>query len=372
MPPEAPPTGPEAELAGLEVTPAAREAEVAASDAGVAGPEAAQAAFEAEVAVPEAEQAALDAGVAAPDPLPELSPRTGATVLGLGLVSGVAASSELPPEVGDVLLPAPPPRVLGAPPRRLDSRRTRQLVALGFVLFVIIVAIASRRGGSGKGPLARPFAAAPGAAASSAPASDLERRAAELLAHGDAAGAGDLLDRELQAPAARNDPRAYLVLGHVRTALGRRADGLAAYERAIILDSALAGDPQLKQTAIKALDTRDVVAAVVALELLASRVQPPAREQILAQASNGKVMEVRHRALAIAQRDGFAEGVDHIQSWSLDLEQVTSCDERRAVVMKLRAAGDKRALLVLRQIRGKFACNDRDVASAISELEARP
>jgi len=339
-------------------------------DAPPAAPEAEVAAPEAEVAAPEAEVA--EAEPAPPDPLPELSPRTGATVLGLGLVPGAAASSELSSAVGDVPLPAPPPLVLAAPPRLFDSRRTRQIVALGFVLFVIIVAIASRRRGPGNDPLPHRSVAVPGAAASRAPASDLERRAAELLAHGDAAGAGDLLDRELQAPAARDDPRAYLVLGHVRTALGRRADGLAAYERAIILDRALAGDPQLKQDAIKALDTRDVVAAVVALELLASRIQPPAREQILAQASNGKVMEVRHRALAIAQRDGFAEGVDHIQSWSLDLEQVTSCDERRAAVMKLRAAGDKRALLVLRHVRGKFACNDRDVASAISELEARP
>jgi len=324
----------------------------------------------------------LDGALAPLDPAPDPSPRTSETVLGLGPVPGAAAPSAPappPPAVGSMVrdeplpsLPPPPALVVGAVPRYRDPRRTRQIVAIGFALFVIIVAIATRRSGPGKGPLAPPAAATTGPASPGPAGSDLDRRAAELLARGDAAGASDLLDRELQAASSRDNPRAYLVLGHARIALGHRADGLAAYERAIALDRELAGDAQLKQNVIKVLDTRDAVAAVVALELLASRLQPPAREQILAQASNGKVMEVRHRAFAIAARDGFAAGIDQIESWSLDVEQATSCDERRGAVLKLRAAGDRRALIMLRRVRGKFACSDRDVASAISELEARP
>jgi hypothetical protein len=318
-----------------------------------------------------AEAAAADAAPAGPDPLPELSPRIGDTVLGLGLVPGGGAGAAPPPPEPLASLPPPPALVRDAPPRRLDLRRTGRIVAIGLGV-VVLLAIISRCSGSGTIPLSPPFAVTPGPAPSSAPASDLDRRAAELLAHGDAAGAVELLARGLAAAAERANPRAYLVLGHAHLALGHRADGLAAYERAIALDRALAGDPQLKQNVIKVLDARDAVAAVVALELLASRLQPPAREQILAQASNGKLIEVRHRAFAIAVRDGFADGVDQIGSWSLDVEQATSCDERRGAVMKLRATGDRRALLLLRGLRGKFACNERDVASAIAELEARP
>lgn len=304
---------------------------------------------------------------AAPE-LPELSPRTGDTVLGLGLVPAVSAAPAPEPLAS---LPPPPALVLDAPPRRLDARRTVRIAAIGLAVVVLLVVVA-RCSGPGTPPLSPPFAGLAGQTASSAPASDLDRRAAELLAHGDAAGAIDLLDRGLAAGAERANPRAYLVLGHAHLALGHRADGLAAYERAIALDRGLASDPQLRQAVIKVLDARDAVAAVVALELLASRLEPRAREQILAQASSGKLSEVRHRAFAIAVRDGFADRIDQVGSWSLDVEQAASCDERRGAVMKLRATGDRRALLLLRGLRGKFACNERDVASAIAELEARP
>ena len=303
---------------------------------------------------------------AAPE-LPELSSRTGDTVLGLGLVPAASAAPAPEPLAS---LPPPPALVLDAPPRRLGARRTVRIAAIGLAV-VVLLAVVARCSGPGTPPLSPPFAGLAGQKASSAPASDLDRRAAELLAHGDAAGAIDLLDRGLAA-GERANPRAYLVLGHAHLALGHRADGLAAYERAIALDRGLAGDPQLRQAVIKVLDARDAVAAVVALELLASRLEPRAREQILAQASSGKLSEVRHRAFAIAVRDGFADGIDQVGSWSLDVEQAASCDERRGAVMKLRTTGDRRALLLLRGLRGKFACNERDVASAIAELEARP
>jgi len=168
-----------------------------------------------------------------------------------------------------------------------------------------------------------------------------------------------------------NDGHACVVLGHARNALGRRADAIAAYERAIAIDRDLASDPEIRATAIKMLDTRDILAAVLALELLATRVSPPARDAILAQASNGKIADVRHRALAIAERDGIADGVDRIESWSLDLDQAAGCDERRAAIEKLRASRDRRALGVLRRARAKFPCVEHDAATAIAELEAR-
>ncbi|HUS33667.1 MAG TPA: protein kinase [Kofleriaceae bacterium] len=167
------------------------------------------------------------------------------------------------------------------------------------------------------------------------------------------------------------DGKALLARGRAELEAGHRADAVSLYERAIAADSGLAKSDDIRHDAQAIVESKDAVAAVLALELLASRVSPPAKDVILATAAAGKNGDVRRRALAIAERDGFADEIDRVASLSLDLTQATTCDDRRAVIAKLRATADKRAVAPLKKAK-VYKCVERDATDAIAELEAQP
>ena len=308
-------------------------------------------------------------------------------------------SSAAPASVVPAPAPAPsfaPGLAAFAPPPRQASpadagRRQRWRIGLGAfgacALIAIIAAVATRGGGAADAPPAEASRAAsasgagPRSAARSTgeaepspllgdPAGDPASRASALLARGNAAGASELLERELTGAAA-GEARLHLLLGHARFALSRRVEALSAYERAITLASELGADPQVRAHAVKTLDTRDAPAAILALELLATRVTPPAREAILSQASTGRVDEVRRRARAIAEREGFADAIDRVESYGLDLKQATTCDARRVAIHKLRVEADPRAIPALARLKGKHACVEQVLADALAQLEAQ-
>lgn len=164
----------------------------------------------------------------------------------------------------------------------------------------------------------------------------------------------------------------YLEQGHAELKQGRRLDALAAYERAIAMSAEVASDDQLRANVASILNTRDTIAAVIALEILATRLEPPALDAIIGQASNGKVGEVRRRSFAIAERDGFDDKIDRAESWSMDLEQATTCDDRKRAIAKLRSLGDRRAVAALKRTRKQHACVKQDATDAIAQLETRP
>jgi serine/threonine protein kinase len=167
------------------------------------------------------------------------------------------------------------------------------------------------------------------------------------------------------------DGRSLAKRGHEELEAGRRADAMSLYDRAISADSSLAGDADIRHDAQAVVESKDAVAAVIALELLASRVSPPAKDIITAAAATGKNGDVRRRALAIAERDGFADEIDKVASLSLDLAQATTCEDRRSVIGKLRATADKRAVAPLKKAK-VYKCVERDATVAIAELEAKP
>jgi hypothetical protein len=115
----------------------------------------------------------------------------------------------------------------------------------------------------------------------------------------------------------------------------------------------------------------DAIAAVIALEVLATRVTPPDRETIVKQASTGRLPEVRRRAFAIAERDGFAASIDRFASWTLDLKQQATCEERRETITKLRDLGDPRVIEALQKARTQYACVAKDAEAAIAHLQAK-
>jgi serine/threonine protein kinase len=181
-------------------------------------------------------------------------------------------------------------------------------------------------------------------------------------------GGGSKSDKKT---ASHEDARTLLKRGHDEFAAGQREEALAAYERAIAADKALAANPEIRRNATSIVESKDAVAAVIALELLATRVTPPGKDVIVATAASGKVADVRKRAFAIAERDGFADQIDRVASLALDLAQATTCEDRRAAIGKLRATADKRAVQPLKKAK-VYKCVERDAADAIVELEAKP
>jgi tRNA A-37 threonylcarbamoyl transferase component Bud32 len=178
-------------------------------------------------------------------------------------------------------------------------------------------------------------------------------------------------DGAAKKTATGEDGKALLKRGHDEFAAGHRDDAMSLYERAIVLDKSLATNPEIRQNATSVVEGKSAIAAVIALELLASRVSPAAKDVIAATAATGKNGDVRRRALAIAERDGFAGEIDRVASLSLDLAQATTCEDRRAVIGKLRATKDKRAVAPLKKAK-VYKCVERDASDAIAELEATP
>jgi hypothetical protein len=151
-------------------------------------------------------------------------------------------------------------------------------------------------------------------------------------------------------------------------ARGATLDAVSEYERALAVAPALATSAPLRSSLTTIAGGKDAVAAVIALDLLARSVSPPARDVIAAQASKHPSHEVRQRALAIAVRDGFADSVDRLESYVLDLQQAKTCDERRAIIAKLRELGDARASAPLRRVKGQFPCIEHEATDALAAL----
>ncbi len=252
------------------------------------------------------------------------------------------------------------------PPNKLLvlAHKHRKLMFAGmgvFVLIIIIAIVALKSGGGGKSTTTA-------TKTEDAPAkrADLVRGAQELIAAGHPGRAVELIEREDVG----DDAETLLVLGHARIGANRRLDALAAYERAIKLDKKLAADAQLRTNLARVLDTKDAVAGVVALEV-AMRLDPPAQDLVKLQAGNGKIGDVRRRAMAIAEREKFSEGIDRVESWSLDLSQASNCDDRLAAIVKLRRIADPRAIPALKRAK-THRCVEREVTEAIAYLESRP
>lgn len=150
---------------------------------------------------------------------------------------------------------------------------------------------------------------------------------------------------------------------------GATLDAVSGYERALAADPALESSADVRGSLAKIASGKDAVAAVIALDLLARSVTPPARDVIAAQASKNPSREVRQRALAIALRDGFADTVDRLDGYVLDLQQAKTCDERKASIGKLRDLGDPRASAAVRRAKGQFPCVEREATDALAVLD---
>jgi hypothetical protein len=160
-----------------------------------------------------------------------------------------------------------------------------------------------------------------------------------------------------------------LARGHEQFAQGKAEESLAAYERALRATPTLGNDPTLRANLTKIVQgNKDVLATIVALDLLAS-LTPPAYETITTYASSGKLQPARHRAVMLAERDGVESKIDRAQSSILDLQQATSCEDRKQAIERLVQQPDRRALAILKRTRSA-KCVEQEATDAIARIEA--
>jgi eukaryotic-like serine/threonine-protein kinase len=150
------------------------------------------------------------------------------------------------------------------------------------------------------------------------------------------------------------DPAAQVMLGHAYMADGRPLEGLKAYWRVVETEKKLAlGSDKLRHNVESLLGGRDSNAAIAALDLLAGMDDEGAQARIAAVASSDTRNAVRLRARKLADEKGYGEKIDRVKSFSLDLLQFKSCQDRATAVPVLRQLGDKRAIAALERARGK-------------------
>jgi serine/threonine protein kinase len=213
--------------------------------------------------------------------------------------------------------------------------------------------------------------------------SPLAEKAQRLITAGDAKGAVALLEAELAKPSGQKDAWAKLVLGHGRFTLGRPAEALVAYREATAMAPPLAKDQGMRTALTSMVQNAEPPVAVDALDVLAGDLDAATRDLIVEQASHSKRRAVRRRAIVLAERSQLHDKVDWLASYSLELSQAPTCQERLEVVAKLRALGDKKAIpelkraRSLRRGRGKNAakpneCLERDATAAIQYLDSLP
>jgi hypothetical protein len=142
----------------------------------------------------------------------------------------------------------------------------------------------------------------------------------------------------------------HLARGHAEAARGQHKQAVAAYELALRAQPQLRGDAEVRTRLTEILAGKDSLACVLAVELLAE-LSPPEQAAIATYASSGKLKDARHRAVMIAERDGFADKIDRIASWTLDLQQTSSCEQRKGLIELLESSTDPRATPMLQRAR---------------------
>jgi hypothetical protein len=303
-----------------------------------------------------------DTGLALATPVP--SPPTAVPAV---MMSG-AMDAVSGPHSGRMTSQAEPGAVTSTSVVRLRSLGRRKLAIIGglFGAVVLLAVIASNSGGARGKQAARTGPAAAAKKGDKKPdddkppvpaASDEVRRkilyqADDLINKRRAAQAIALIKKQI--PDADDDAAAQVMLGHAYMVDDRPMEGLKAYWRVVDLEKKLAqSSEKLRRNVESLVGVRDSSTAIAALDLLAGLDDEPAQQKIAEVASGDSRNAVRVRARKIADEKGFAGKVDRVKSYSLDLLQFKSCQDRATAVPVLRQLADKRAIPALERARGK-------------------
>ncbi len=196
-------------------------------------------------------------------------------------------------------------------------------------------------------------------------------KAADMLEHGDAKGAIDLIEKD---PAAKNDADAQLLLGHAHAARHESGPSLTAYNRAVQLLPTLQANATFIANlhAMAADKNPDVVTNAFDLWL---RTDDLEGRDTLIKAAVSQNLDRRHAVRPVIQRYKLEDSIDWLTSYSLDLDQELTCPKRREAVMHLRALNSPKAVPALeratvKKLKYRNACLFDDATSAIGALKA--
>lgn len=251
--------------------------------------------------------------------------------------------------------------------------RSKQLVLAGSAALLLIAIAALVLSQPDRPSPERPLETAAMAADAGEPGDErpLVEQASELLGKGAPQEAIDLLSAHSEELMEQAD--AQLLLGHAHAALRNDGDALSAYSRAIAADKALGDDPAFRANIEPMLvDGKDPTTPVDAAALLYRLGVEDTGERIVDWASSGKWLKRRQHAVAVAEELGLGDRIDRVGSLLIDLRQLDSCEDRRAVVGQLRAISDPSALDGLRRLPAKIrrgSCLRADISKAIKYFE---
>ena len=177
------------------------------------------------------------------------------------------------------------------------------------------------------------------------------------------------------------DPQGQLVLGHVHAYRNDTRGAVVAYQKAMQLDPAFKTRKRMR-TALRtmaALD-KDPVLAAAAMEVWFQTGDEEARTAIV-NAAVSEIMARRKAVRPVITRYDLRAGVNWIASYNYDLQQEPECEDRKAVVARLRTLEDPRAIPALQQAiarkgtQGRYAnkpingCLIDDAKAAIGYLQ---
>jgi tRNA A-37 threonylcarbamoyl transferase component Bud32/tetratricopeptide (TPR) repeat protein len=253
-----------------------------------------------------------------------------------------------------------------------EFRRWTPLVGvLGVVLILIIVPSLCSRAAR---LASRPPPPRPVAAAIELPLQKVE----ESMARGQLPEArAQLLQLLSKHP---REARVHFLIGNLDYVEKKFAPALLAYEEALTLDPGLRGDAALLMNVRSLVIDRDKKVAQAALALAAERIGAPAEALLVETATEDARAELRAVARVACQKIGCSEGLDLVKSYSLDLGQARSCEDKREAVRQLAATKSPRAAEALKKARGVRGalggifgggndCVRKDIDAALKELE---
>jgi eukaryotic-like serine/threonine-protein kinase len=186
-----------------------------------------------------------------------------------------------------------------------------------------------------------------------------------------------------QISAHPNEGRVRYLLGNLEFADKNPSAGLQAYEEALRLEPSLRGDAALLVNIRSELADKKV--GLIALEMLIKQVGKPASDVLADVASDDRRQEFRKAARDACEALKCLKKVDLVGSYTLDLAQARTCEEKRAAIQKLGEIGDPKAIEPLRKARserrsllggflstGGNACVIKDIDAALTALGAPP
>jgi tRNA A-37 threonylcarbamoyl transferase component Bud32 len=257
-----------------------------------------------------------------------------------------------------------------------EKMRRFVIPAIVLLLFLVLVwPSGSRR--KGASPKTEPPKVKPVAAELKSPIKHIE----ETMAKGQLVEARVLIMQQISAHP--SEGRVRYLLGNLEFADKNPSAGLQAYEEALRLDPGLRGDAALLVNIRSELGDKKV--GFIALEMLIKQVGKPAADLLADIASDDRRQEFRKASRDACETLGCTKKVDLVGSYSLDLSQAHSCDEKRIAVQKLGETGDPRAIEPLKKARaerrsllggflstGGNACVAKDIDAALTALGAPP